>query len=80
MIDRDFDANPYDPQERRVCNYIQDITDEAIGCGDDPVGWLIACHACVVQERNEARDEIKRLRKICRDNGVSEWAVTGAIW
>jgi hypothetical protein len=80
MTDRDFDANPYDLQERRVCDYLQNITGGTIGCGDDPVGWLLASYACVIQERNDLRAEIERLRQICRDNGVSEWAVTGTIW
>jgi hypothetical protein len=35
----------YSRDEQRVCDYIQKITKEQIGCGDDPIGFLIASHA-----------------------------------
>src|SRR6185437_1055481 len=35
---------PYNPDERRVCDYLQEITKGAIGCGADPIGFLVASH------------------------------------
>lgn len=49
MSDRDFKARPYTPDEERVCDYLQRITASMVGCGDDPIGFLIASHAALVQ-------------------------------
>jgi len=46
MSPRDFDQNPYTPCEKRVCAYLQEIMPE-IGCGEDPVGFLISSHAVI---------------------------------
>ena len=35
---------PYSLDEQRVCAYLQQITKGQIGCGDDPIGFLIASH------------------------------------
>ena len=35
---------PYSEDEQRVCDYIQEITKGEVGCGDDPIGFLIASH------------------------------------
>ena len=35
----------YSADERRVAKYISRITHGAVGAGDDPIGFLIACHA-----------------------------------
>jgi hypothetical protein len=43
-MDRDFDKDPYRPDEERVCKYLQEKFDHQIGCGDDPIGFLIASH------------------------------------
>lgn len=48
---RDFEKNPYSPDEKRVCDYIQELTEGAIGCGDDPIGFLISCHSMLLEER-----------------------------
>ena len=48
--DRDFDTTPYDRQERRVCDYLQSLMKGIVGCGDDPIGFLIASHMAVVRE------------------------------
>lgn len=47
-------ANPYSPDERRVCDYLIDITKGAVGCGPDPIGFLIASHAWLVAQRAAA--------------------------
>ncbi len=41
---RDMDKNPYSADEQRVCEYLQQITDSQVGCGDDPIGFLLASH------------------------------------
>lgn len=33
---------PYTEDEQRVCDYLTSIVD--IGCGSDPIGFLIAAH------------------------------------
>ncbi len=38
----------YDHQEQRVCDYLQTLMPD-IGCGDDPIGFLIASHAMLTQ-------------------------------
>lgn len=40
----------YSPEEKRVCEYLQRITNNQIGCGDDPIGFLIASHATYLAE------------------------------
>jgi Protein of unknown function (DUF551) len=50
MNERDFDTKPYTPDERRVCEYLQQIVPD-IGCGDDPVGFIIASHAFPISSR-----------------------------
>ena len=51
MTERNFDVSPYTPEEQRVCDYLQEITDGSVGCGDDPIGFLIASHSMMVLER-----------------------------
>lgn len=58
MTERDFDANPYDAQERRVAQYIVNIA--GTGGGDDPIGFLIASHAAL-------REELDRLKSASAD-------------
>ena len=48
---RDIDRKPYTADEKRVCAYLQELTDGAIGCGDDPIGFLIASHRMLASER-----------------------------
>lgn len=36
---------PYTADEQRVCEYLLQMTQNQIGCGDDPIGFLIASHA-----------------------------------
>lgn len=44
MEERDFDKRPYSADERRVCDYIQKASNNQVGCGDDPIGFLIAAN------------------------------------
>jgi hypothetical protein len=50
MSERDFEQNPYSADEQRVCDYLQKLTDQ-IGCGDDPIGFLIASHQLLSMEQ-----------------------------
>lgn len=52
----------YSADEKRVSEYIQRITDGAIGSGDDPIGFLIASHAELLQVRKHAADAIAAAR------------------
>jgi len=36
-----------------VCDYLQKITHNQIGCGDDPIGVLIASHSTISKERKQ---------------------------
>lgn len=47
---------PYSLEQRRVCDYLQKATNGAMGCGADPIGFLIASHAAL-------RFELDKLRK-----------------
>jgi hypothetical protein len=49
-MERDFDKNPYSPDEQRVAKWIVDKT--GIGGGDDPIGFLMVSHEYVVAQRN----------------------------
>jgi hypothetical protein len=53
-FERDFDKDPYDKHEKQVCEYLTLIAPD-IGCGTDPVGFLIASH-------NELRRQLQQLR------------------
>lgn len=64
MTERDFDEMPYTAAEKRVCNYLQEITDGAIGCGDDPVGFLIASHRTIAHQKNVLIDMFKKSMKL----------------
>ncbi len=50
---RNIERVPYSRQEKRVVEYLNASAD--LGGGDDPVGFLIACHAWL-------RSEVKQLR------------------
>jgi len=47
---RDLNSCPYSRDEQRVCAYLREIMPD-IGCGDDPVGFLIASHHALVERR-----------------------------
>lgn len=53
--ERDLETLPYHELEARVAGYLVELT--GIGAGDDPVGFLIASHAALVQKvsENDAR-------------------------
>jgi hypothetical protein len=52
MTERDFETNPYSHDELRVVGYLAKIIPEA-GAGDDPIGFLMASHNVIVDDRRE---------------------------
>lgn len=50
----------YSPDALRVCEYLQTILKGQVGCGDDPVGFLIASHATLGAELKKARAELAK--------------------
>lgn len=59
-MERDFDKKPYDEQERRVCDYLISLSD-SMGCGEDPIGFLIASHNAINEDRKKLNGEIDNL-------------------
>lgn len=57
---RDIETNPYDAQERRVCAYLQTIVPDT-GCGNDPIGFLIASHGALWMGLKELMELRRRL-------------------
>jgi len=49
---RDFDKNPYTPCEKRIAEF---FSEKGIGGGDDPVGFIIASHQALADDRRELR-------------------------
>jgi len=49
MMMRDLKTKPYTPDEQRVAEYIVRIT--GVGAGDDPIGFLMASHEVMVNDR-----------------------------
>ena len=47
---------PYNADEKRVCAYLQEIIPE-IGCGDDPIGFLITSHRHLLELRRKAQQQ-----------------------
>ena len=48
-MERDFDKNPYTPDEARVVAF---LSDRGVGGGDDPIGFLLASYEMVIIQRN----------------------------
>lgn len=52
---RDIEAHPYSADERRVCDFLLSRSPD-MGCGNDPIGFLMASYVWAIHERNELRD------------------------
>ena len=50
-MDRDFDERPYTEDERRVATYLD--AKFGLGGGEDPIGFLIAHDAWILEEWKE---------------------------
>lgn len=51
------ERGPYGRQEQRVCEYLTAIMPD-IGCGMDPVGFLLASHAALVEQSSSLRAQL----------------------
>ena len=49
LLDRDFDKNPYSPEEERVAKF---LSDKGVGGGPDPIGALLASYDYLLELRN----------------------------
>jgi hypothetical protein len=67
-MDRDIIKDPYDKQERRVCDYLQKLLEGMIGCGDDPVGFLIASHNALSEQARTYAVALRTVRREARKN------------
>jgi hypothetical protein len=52
LEERDLHEKPYTADEQRVVDYINLITDGAVGAGSDPIGFLLASHSYIQRERH----------------------------
>ena len=60
---RDFEANPYTPDEQRVVDYLLEATGGIVRAGDDPIGFLIASHRALAAGALAHRQEMRRARR-----------------
>lgn len=61
--ERDFDKNPYSPDELRVVEYLNRITNNEIGAGDDPIKFLIASHSALRIDLDATQRTLEGIRK-----------------
>jgi len=66
----------YTKDEQRVCDYIQHLTEKQIGCGDDPIGWLLASHAYLVRTLDVWSLNPEQCTKPLDPNKVSDFNLT----
>jgi len=59
--DRDIVKRPYTYEEMRVVDFIQVLTDNQIGGGDDPIGFILASYGYIQSENQELRRRIQAL-------------------
>jgi len=64
---RDFDKNPYSPDEERIAKF---FFDKGIGGGDDPIGFLIASYEYMVEERNSYRSSA--INEFLEESGINK--------
>ncbi len=43
----------------RACDYIRELTNDQVGCGLDPIGFLIASHGAVRDQRDTAQELVR---------------------
>lgn len=55
-MNRDFDKNPYSPDEERVAKWLDDKA--GVGGGEDPIGFLIASYAYIMHMNKELQREL----------------------
>jgi hypothetical protein len=73
--ERDFEADPYSEQEKRVADYLVNLTAGQVGAGDDPIGFLMASHGYIIEQQRQASVTIRALRDTI--NFVARWVERG---
>lgn len=56
---RDMDDAPYIPDEKRVVDYILQLTNDQIGGGNDPIGFLIASHGALAEKVKDMERQLR---------------------
>ena len=73
-VERDLDTNPYTKDEIRVCEYLTEITNGAVGCGDNPIGFLIASHNYAMHEIKEYKQQLNVIINVLkRSIDLTSW-------
>jgi hypothetical protein len=49
---RDYDDNPYSPDEERVAKW---LSDHGLGGGEDPIGFLLISYDCINKQLKDAK-------------------------
>jgi hypothetical protein len=73
--ERDFEANPYSEEERRVADYLVKLTSGQVGAGDDPIGFLMASHGFIIEQRRQQSVTIRALKDTI--NFIARWVERG---
>lgn len=55
---RDFGEEPYSADEARVARF---LFERGVGGGEDPVGFILLSHQTLADERNAAKDVLRRI-------------------
>ena len=79
-MERDFDKQPYDVQEKRVCDYLQKISKGMMGCGEDPIGFLIASHNMLRQQARVYGDALRVIEEANTVEYASSLASKALDW
>lgn len=56
-------TTPYSADEKRVVDFISEQTNDTVGGGEDPIGFLMASHRQLAADRNAERVASSRLLK-----------------
>jgi hypothetical protein len=77
-MERDFDKNPYSPDEARVAKWLDEKA--GMGGGDDPLGFLMVSYDYLVAQRNHLAKLLGRNpnidpyeAKLCLDSKGNPW-------
>jgi hypothetical protein len=66
---RDFDTNPYSPDEKRVADWLFARTKGMVGTGDDPIGFVLASYELVHAEKTTAVEALRKIVAAFDDDG-----------
>jgi hypothetical protein len=67
MTERDIIADPYRPDEQRVVDFIRERTQDQIGGGDDPIGFLLASYNMIMAERSPDQSFMNVVLRACHE-------------